>query len=132
MVWCVVAAGSPTGVYFFESQLYRRSTVKYIMFRKLSSELTFVNMAVAVNSKMSTGWRRVTGCLIFIGHFPQKSPIISGSCAENDQQLKASCGSSPPCSKLTSVNVSVSVYSKLSNKLTQNEISFEYANQGFF
>ena len=34
-----------------------------------------------------TELRRVTGCLIFIGHFPQKSPRISGSFAERDVQL---------------------------------------------
>jgi len=45
-----------------------------------------------------TGCRRVMGYFIFIGHFPQKSPIISGSSAKNDLHLKVCYGSSLPCS----------------------------------
>jgi len=47
---------------------------------------------------MHPGWRGCIGRIIFIGHFPQKSPIISGSLAERDPQLQASCASLPPCS----------------------------------
>jgi len=43
-------------------------------------------------SCVCTGWRRVTGRLIFIGHFLQKSPIISGSFARKACNLKHPMG----------------------------------------
>jgi len=44
-----------------------------------------------------TKWWRLIECLILIGHFLQKSPIIGGCFAERDLQVEASCAFSPPC-----------------------------------
>jgi len=40
--------------------------------------------------RLAKEWQTPIGCLIFIGHFLQKSPIIRISFAERDLQTKAS------------------------------------------
>jgi len=46
---------------------------------------------------ISTGWPRCVERLNLLGHFPQKSPVISGSFAGQDLRLTASYASLPPC-----------------------------------
>ena len=51
-----------------------------IVYYHLRIHLCICNM---VRSESYTGLRRRMGCLIFVDHFPQKSPIIRSSSAEN-------------------------------------------------
>ena len=44
-----------------------------------------------------TGCPKCIVCFICVGHFPLKSPIISGSCVERALRLEASYTSSLPC-----------------------------------
>jgi hypothetical protein len=68
-------------------------TYEWVMRLVCKSHVTHVNES----RDTYTGWRRPIGCLIFIGHFLQKSPKIDGPLAERDLQLKESYRSSPPC-----------------------------------
>ena len=49
--------------------------------------------------------RMCIGCLILIGHFPQKNPIFSSSFAKRDLQLMAFFACSPPCTSNTSKEI---------------------------
>jgi len=69
-----------------------------------------------------TGWRRVIGCLILIGHFPQKSPIISGSLAKMTCNLRhAMCLGHP-----VAMNVSEKWYSRLSHSSVVDWVTLLY------
>jgi len=52
---------------------------------------TFI-VHIYVYTYIATGWRRFIGCLILIGHFLQKSPMISGSFAQITCNLRHPVG----------------------------------------
>ena len=60
----------------------------------------YIVSITGIRTSDTTGRRGPIGCLIFRGHFPQKSPVISGSFAKRDFQLKAFYAFSPSCKHL--------------------------------
>ena len=79
----------------YQVSLFQVSKVSY-----KTDPTNYTKDSAGSSKTYTTGLQGCIGCLIFIRHFLQKSPIISGSHTGRDLQLKVSYASSPPCSSI--------------------------------
>jgi len=77
------------GPYIYEScKIWAMSHMSHVAYKSCHTwAMSHVEQA------RSTGWRRRIGCLFCTGHFPEKSPMTSGSFAERDNLMHPT----PPC-----------------------------------
>ena len=68
--------------------------------RKCTTNANKASLCKIIVLPLDSKWQRGVGCLIFIGHSSQNSPMISGSFAERDPQLKAFYAFAPLCRSL--------------------------------
>jgi len=73
--------------------------VELIKILKSLPNLLYTKFTCDFGELVHTGWQKCRGYHIVVGHFLQKSHIISGSFAERDQRVKAFYASSPLCGK---------------------------------
>jgi len=83
-------------IFYMQSTLYSRNMHRIEPTHKHTNTNAKRNGANGLKSD-SKGLQRHMGCLIFIVHFLQKSPVISTSFTERDLQIQVSYAASPPC-----------------------------------
>jgi len=80
-----------------DNHLYSDTESNNVQIQIFDMEHVRIQLFVWAHTIIDTGWRRLIGCLDFIGHFPHTSPVVIGSFAGKDLQLEAAYASLPPC-----------------------------------
>ena len=81
----IMTRGTNMSMYIYVNIPPKLHTCGCIVSRSAKMRISIdVNFQLWLHTYVRTGWRRPIESLIITGHFPQKSPTISGSFAEND------------------------------------------------
>jgi len=88
--YCNTLLQHTTAIHYCNAQLRHTTAAFELQHNKLTHQHIHASTYQHINtSTHATGWRRIIECLIFVGRFPQRNSIISGSFAKRDLQLKA-------------------------------------------